>query len=299
MRRKQRHESWIGACLFGALFVMSLAACGLQTTDAETDNCGRFASAGWRAPPGCSCRLTDGSTEWLAPEGEIAVTCEDTRLSACPSSSGAGCGLFGLSQTTTEEGPAIVRMHFDIVGHLHDLCCASNYYSSDGASYDVSCNGCTARDPDSGEDECLDDNVITVPVFGKSFNADFPCFTEWKHASADFIGGPYAWWAPFDTSLRWTAEQVVERNMAGVPGPYYGAVGNGFEAPLFGQALAPENNDGDELRAPAGTLIGTNSLTARVDEKGDTLGLSPEQVGSFCRSGTASYNSALRRWSCI
>jgi hypothetical protein len=274
------------------------AGCG---PDTDAFNCALYDTTGWRAPDGCVCTGPEGEPTWLGADGkEHAIRCEDTRLVACPSTSGAGCGLIGMPQWPLEGAPAEVLLHVDIGGHLHDLCCAQHYYLPGGTSDDTTCNGCTAITADNFN-SCLSMSIGGAAdlVFGKPFDPSFPCAVEWRYATTAFTTGPYAWWVPFDTSLRWTPAQAVSRNMAGVGGTYARPDGKGMEGvPLYGRALAPTEDDPVDRRAMTGTIVGDARLSRPFDDLGDSLGLSPAQIGSFCQSEKALFVEELQSWVC-
>jgi hypothetical protein len=278
---KSRWSRWCRAAMaLGSValvgYLLAQAGCG---PDPEAYNCGLYDTYGWKAPDGCICTDPDGRTTWMGPDGkEQSIHCEDTRLLACPSSSGAGCGLIGMPQEPLENVPAEVLMHVDIGGHLHDLCCAQHYYAEGGRSSQTSCNGCTALSPE-GVSTCVQTSVGGAAdlVFGKPFDPRFPCAVEWKYATI-----------PFDTSLRWTPAQAIVRNMAGTPGEYVRPDGKGGRGPpLYGRALAPTDDDPVDRRGPPATILGDQRLGQPYVPDGDTLGLSEAQIGSFCQSERA------------
>jgi hypothetical protein len=284
-------------------FVLVLGGGGLLGCSSgpapSTFNCGRFDSADWTAPEGCVCTDPDGRTTWDVPGGdEEPLTCEDVRLQACPSTSGSGCSLVGMEQWPADEGdPAIVELHHDIGGHLHDLCCAAYYSGSEGPGFSTTCNGCTAQDP-AGVSAC-EDTTVGDAVLGLPFNPAWPCAVEWRYATTAWARGPFAWWAPHDTTLRYTPSQVIARGMAGTPGRYVRPDGQGGDGvPLYGRALAAREHQPLEQRAPDGTVLGSIALSAPFHEGRSSLGLSAEQIGSFCLSARARFDEERRLWVC-
>ncbi|MCP4502372.1 MAG: hypothetical protein GY822_20645 [Deltaproteobacteria bacterium] len=266
------------------LGAMSVSGCD----DVSTFNCGRFDAPGWTAPENCVCINPDGEPTTFNNEGEeMPIFCTDNNLQACPSTSGSGCALFGQSQKQAEAGnPALVELHLDIGGHLHDLCCAQHFGRRMGAEYAGRCNGCIGSAGDLTA--CEAQNL--VPLLYSSPESDqHACFVEWRYATAAPFDGDAYWQAAFDTSMRWTSPEVVRRGMGGATGPYTVPNGDGDDEdgipyhtspPLYGLSLSPAQNLlGLEQRAPDGHRLGSENLSRTPDEGG--MGLLPEQVASF------------------
>ena len=278
---------------------LGVPACA-ERADPSTFNCGRFDSEDWRAPEGCVCTDPAGRTSWQVPGGQQEpLTCEDPRLQACPSTSGSACALVGMEQWPAQENePSVVVLHHDIGGHLHDLCCAQHYSGPSSIGFSTTCNGCTAQDPD-GVASCEDTNAGDA-LLGLPFNPQWPCAVEWRYATTAAFRGPFVWWAPHDTSLRYTYDQVIERGMANVSGPYVRPDGEGGAGvPLYGRALRATTSQPYEQRAPAGTKLGSVELSAPFHPARSSLGLSAVQIGSFCESESAAFDDDTRLWSCV
>ncbi len=255
-------------------------------------NCGKFTSDTWSAPDGCTCTGPDGETTYETVSGETRpITCEDRALQACPSTSGTGCYLLGLSQTIV-SAPEIVKVHLDIGGHLHDLCCAAKYALPGSEGFETSCNGCTGGSPNAGI--CPSTSPIGSAL-DLPYNATHACAVEWNYAWTS-AWPTSRWFAPLDTSLRWTAQQVIKRNMADVNDSYTTPAGLNGSRPRYGLALAPEANHGQELRAPNGTRLGGPLLSSTYDDIA-ALGLDANQLGSFCVSGRA--EQGVTGWYCV
>jgi|GEM_PF-2311620 len=266
-----------------ALCAVALAVTTGGCDDVERYNCGRFDMPGWTAPDACVCVNPEGKSTVINNDGdEIPVRCEDARLQACPSTSGFGCALPLQEQSPLDvDDPAIMQLHLDIGGHLHDLCCAQHFGYSTGDGFSLKCNGCIGASSDAIVD-CEAQNPLPL-LYGSPESDEHPCFAEWRYATqAPFEGSPF-WQAPFDTSMRWTSPEVVARGLAGSPPPYTVPNGGDGAPPMYGRALSPEMNfHGLEQRAPDGQRLGSESLTLPVDEGG--LGLFEAQVASFCQS---------------
>ncbi len=252
------------------------------------ENCGQFNRYFINNEPLCQeCRDQYGNTTWVTSQGNVEdIQCADGRFSACPSTSGAGCGLTGKNTYRyDEDDPRYVKVHIDIAGHMHDLCCAENYYSADGASSDTSCNGCTAH---GGSGSCQGStfwgNVIRRPQ-----NVHYPCSVEWRFAINFNLYVRTYWYSFFDTTVRWTPQEVVARNMNYFPGDYQYPEGNQYGSPYYGDSLAPNPLDWVEHRAPSGQYLGNHLLSQPYRYDHFRLGLSADQIGSFCQSLVAYY----------
>lgn len=297
---RSRFASTLTLCLLLPALVAGAGACTAEP-DPSTYNCGRFDAEGWTAPEGCVCTDPAGRTTWQVPGGEVeAITCEDLRLQACPSTSGIGCALVGMEQAPVDEAdPALVELHHDVGGHIHDLCCAAYYSDVDGPGFSTSCNGCTAQDP-AGVDACEDTSVVGDPALALPFNPAWPCAVEWRYATTAWLRGPFAWWAPHDTSLRYTSSQTVTRSMAGTPGRYARPDGHGGDGePLYGRSLARTDEQPLEQRAPVGTVLGSVALSEPFHPDRSSLGLSTVQISSFCVSERAAFDDERRVWVCV
>ncbi len=300
--RVVRAASFVGCLAFGA---WSTSGCGEGITgnpdDPATANCGRMTDTEWTAPSTCTCTGPAGQTTFR-PAGTseiIDITCDDRRLQPCPSTSGIGCELPTEEQGPVDaDDPALVNIHVDIGGHMHDVCCNEHYSSEDGVGFHLRCNGCGGKAPDGEIEVCENQSPILGGLLDKPENTAFPCGAEWGYAVRAFAGPDVFWRTEFDTSLRWTPEQVVERNMGGTGGPYTRPDGDGGERPLFGRALAPSLNDATDHRAPSAMLLGTSLLSDPYDALTGGLGMNAEQISSFCRSESATFDDAQAAWVC-
>lgn len=271
-------------------------SCGAD--DPTASNCGRLTDENWIAPEGCTCVGPNGETTFLPPgeDEEAPITCEDRRLQMCPSTSGIGCEIPLKPQAwVTREDPAIVHLHVDIGGHMHDLCCNQHFSQPDGVGFSQRCNGCGGRDP-SGDIETCENTTFVGGVLDKPQNPAFACAAEWAYAVQAFAGQDVFWWTQFDTSIRWTPAQVVERNMGGTFGPY--TTPDASSRPLFGRALAPTANRPIDQRAPTGTFLGGPLLHQPLDPVTGALGLNAEQISSFCQSERAFFIDRENGWVC-
>jgi hypothetical protein len=178
---------------------------------------------------------------------------------------------------------------------MHDLCCAQHYGLQAGAGYRTRCNGCTGGDP-SGTRECAGTTMVGSRILNTPYNAAEPCAVEWNYATNAPFATEVRWFSPFDTSLRWTPRQVVDRAIGS------GSYGRPDDAtrPLFGAALAPQPGDPIDHRAPAGTVLGPDWLSMPYTNDSSQLGLSAAQIGSFCASGRATLTRGLvvNFWRC-
>ncbi len=91
--------------------------------------------------------------------------------------------------------------------------------------------------------------------------------------------------------------QVSARNMADVSGYYTKPEGWNNTRPRYGLALAPDASQGRELRAPTGTRLGGEMLSASYGSDPSALGLNARQIGSFCVSERAEQRPA--GWYCV
>ncbi len=257
--------------------------------DNRFKNCGQFDDKHFiRNEPLCQdCADPYGNTTWVDGDGNHKnIQCSDDELSACPSTSGSGCGLLGKNTYRyDEEDPRYAKVHVDIAGHMHDLCCVENYEMPDGASYGTSCNGCTAS---GGSGKCSSSsfwgNLISKPQ-----NLHYPCSVEWRFAINFNMYVRSYWYSFFDTTVRWTPSQVLDRNMNYFPGRYAYPEGNQYGAPYYGDGLAPSHLDWTDHRAPSGQYLGNHLLSQPYRYDHFRLGLSADQIGSFCQSQVAYY----------
>jgi hypothetical protein len=265
---------------------------------ARQNNCAGFWN-GWIAPPWCDCRGPNGETTYVDVQGKTQqITCDSLSLQACPNSSGVGCYLLGVGQTSTPT-PGVSKVHVDIGGTLHDLCCAANYGTPGASGFSNSCNGCTGADP-GGSEKCQG-TTLAGSAIGLPYNPTHACAVEWNYATLAPFATKTRWFTEFDTQTRWTPAQVIRRGLLGQAGSYQRPGNSGGGQPLFGLALAPNSRDSVDHRAPSGTVLGPSWLTAPYQQDTKFLGLTPSQVASFCKSGKAEKRSlALQEhWRCL
>ncbi len=270
-------------------------------------NCGHLSAIGlpaWRGDPSCSCHLwRPGDDPARGCSGE-PVPCDDTRFPACPFASGLGCHLevVGTGQRPAPgKLPAGIYTHADLAGTIHDLCCAV-HYAENPALRGVAANGC--HGPPALEEPCQEHSDCSCHTpdcrsagctqigrwwqrycfqqpyessmwsegfpLQKASDPDYPCFQEWEHAW-EMNDQPFFlahWEVMVDSSCRWQIADVQRfRDLC---------------------TLAPS------LRAPDGTYLGEQDwllgdrqpprVAAESGEE-EVIGLLPDQVAAFCRSG--------------
>ena len=297
---KMMRRIWQTATFFVATVVaLGMVGCGgCSGDDPATSNCGRFTDDNWVAPQGCDCKGPHGERTFV-PEGldeEESITCNDPRLQKCPSTSGVGCELpFRDQAPVTADDPAMVHLHVDIGGHMHDVCCSQHYNQEGGVGFALRCNGCGGGSPD-GVVEICENTTFVGATLDKPQNPDYACAAEWQYAVQAYAGPDVYWWTQVDTSLRWTPGQTVERNLGGSPPPYTRP--DAENRPLFGRALAPNPIEPNDQRARSGQLLGTVLLSDPYDPVTGALGMNAEQIGSFCKSEVAVFDDVQNGWVC-
>ncbi len=167
----------------------------------------------WKAPQGCSC--------YAEGKGRSYENCNDVQLFACPWASGSGCGLHFLGEVggiactqgpDPRGAPHVNDCHHDVVGTMHDACCARHWYADKSAVFEGKniseweCNGCNSG---HGKQKCSATPLgIRTPR-----NTGLPCEREWAIAvDHNNVQGEsrYQWFQAIDTEQRFTAAEVVE-----------------------------------------------------------------------------------------